>query len=882
MNRTTSASEAEGGTAVAASVAFDIPGQSAPTTLAPHLLPFVDGQWAIWRQSCLRGAGFPAAQVLKLALPDCAAAADQIVDAENELHQAVAVAREALEHDLDQLRRDGLWEDKKKRRQLLNAAIACKAGKEPETGNYSPSTMAALSRAREKRNTLNSLICSFDYVFARGSAKLSNAIYEVARSERFQEAIVWQNHYAWQHAVRWLLRNPPDGTVYERSRKRALHEELVASYLQRYCVKNDTIGFFGPVGWANFAPETESIVQRPGKNLISARNVYFEGWGIDCLAAALEKNQMLRPWVAPRPMPFIRAEQEMLVFPSALSARPPVKLTPAQEVVFHACDGQRPAKLLADTVLSGHLAGLETEEDVYKVLSEFCSWGVITWNLGVPMQLRAEQALRNSLEKIPEQKAREAALAFLDELEDIRAHVAAAAGNPEKLDEGLTRLEEKFTEWTGESPTRGAGQTYAARTLLYEDCRRDTEVQVGRQVLGALQPGLSLLLQSARWLTNELANRYREAFRQAYERLTARSNSRVVDAVDFWVSCAPIFNDEENSIARSIIPAFIHMWTEILHLAPDQRRVTFTYEELRSKVESVFAAPKPGWSLARYTSPDVMIAASSPEAISRGEFELVLGEIHAGINSLMSTVFVAQHPSPDELCAAFAADFIKPRIVPVPRKASNRITARTNFEFVAPGDYRLLASADAGNASPDALVIASFVVEDCGGELVLRTRDNTVRFEIVEAISQILSFSSLHSFHISPELRHTPRITIDRLTICRESWRFLPAEIAFAHEEDEAKRFIRARSMTREYGLPRFIFVKTPVETKPFYVDFESPVLVNLFSKMVCNTLKTHPNVLITITEMLPEHGQFWLVDKEGSLYTGELRMVALDLAADQ
>jgi hypothetical protein len=30
-------------------------------------------------------------------------------------------------------------------------------------------------------------------------------------------------------------------------------EEVIASYWQRYCSKNDTIGFFGPLGWGGFS-----------------------------------------------------------------------------------------------------------------------------------------------------------------------------------------------------------------------------------------------------------------------------------------------------------------------------------------------------------------------------------------------------------------------------------------------------------------------------------------------------------------------------------------------------------------------------------------------------------------------------------------------------
>ena len=45
-------------------------------TLPAHLFKLPGGDWAVWRWMALRGAGFPASEVLKLAAPECAAAAD--------------------------------------------------------------------------------------------------------------------------------------------------------------------------------------------------------------------------------------------------------------------------------------------------------------------------------------------------------------------------------------------------------------------------------------------------------------------------------------------------------------------------------------------------------------------------------------------------------------------------------------------------------------------------------------------------------------------------------------------------------------------------------------------------------------------------------------
>jgi len=66
-------------------VAFKI--QEAPP-LPAHLLPLPGEEWALWRCSGLRGAGFSASGVLRLSVPDCTAAADRLLDAEGELREA--------------------------------------------------------------------------------------------------------------------------------------------------------------------------------------------------------------------------------------------------------------------------------------------------------------------------------------------------------------------------------------------------------------------------------------------------------------------------------------------------------------------------------------------------------------------------------------------------------------------------------------------------------------------------------------------------------------------------------------------------------------------------------------------------------------------------
>ena len=97
---------------------------------------------------------------------------------------------------------------------------------------------------------------------------------------------------------------------------------------------------------------------------------------------------------------------------------------------------------------------------------------MIAWRLEVPVNIYPEQKLRRQLARIENEQLRNSAEAMLDELEQHRCNVEAAAGDQEALDQAIAQLEETFTRITGDTATRSSGKTYASRTLVYEDCRR--------------------------------------------------------------------------------------------------------------------------------------------------------------------------------------------------------------------------------------------------------------------------------------------------------------------------------------------------------------------------------------------------------------------------
>ena len=117
-----------------------------------------------------------------------------------------------------------------------------------------------------------------------GSGAESARLCEVARDPRFVEAVTWQNPAAVDNAVAKIV----DGRARKPSRRRQ-HEELVASYWQRYCAKNDTIGFFGPLAWGRIEDDARSLAAC-SVALERERVVHLEAWGVQALAEEIDPD----------------------------------------------------------------------------------------------------------------------------------------------------------------------------------------------------------------------------------------------------------------------------------------------------------------------------------------------------------------------------------------------------------------------------------------------------------------------------------------------------------------------------------------------------------------------------------------------------------------
>src|SRR5262245_46505494 len=99
--------------------------------LAEHLIGLPGEDWSFWRCVGLRGAGFPAEEVLKLGAPEMALESDRLLVAEDEANLAKSLALQEINASLDALRQNNEWENRERRTRLLDAIRLLKTGKLP-------------------------------------------------------------------------------------------------------------------------------------------------------------------------------------------------------------------------------------------------------------------------------------------------------------------------------------------------------------------------------------------------------------------------------------------------------------------------------------------------------------------------------------------------------------------------------------------------------------------------------------------------------------------------------------------------------------------------------------------------------------------------------
>ncbi len=704
-------------------------------------------------------------------------------------------------------------------------------------------------------------------VFAAAERRLTAAVRAVAADPPFREAVIWQNPGLVDTCLDKVVAGEP------RTQRGRAHELTVATYLQRYCLKNDTVGFFGPLGWLRVDPDEDGLAVRPGTPPLARRTTYFEGWAVNALAEVLTARPEVRPWLRPRPAP----SASRVGWVVRLPFRRPETLTAVEARVLDRCDSRRTVR---------DIAGEPPDPATMAALLRLRDRGVLAMDLSAPLVNRPERELAARLDGIGDPSVRERAHQPLRRLSAARDEVAAAAGDPDRLRRAGAALAGTFEELTGVPATRRPGATYAGRTLVYEDTRRAGEYRLGPAVLDGLAAPLGAVLDSALWLANAIGERYRAEAVRLLDRASARSGRPAMPLLRLLTSLLPEMGrlaetDTEFTIVDEVVAGFQDRWGRVLDLPPADaavRRHRMPADLVAARAAREFATGPPLWSTAAWSSPDLLIGAADPAAVARGDAEFVLGELHCARNTLETRCLAGEHPEPARLRAAAEASGMGGRVVTVPRMDSSLATSRTSradvlmlprYTYLCIGDESMVPPAGAS-----VLSVLDMVAERAGDDVVVRHRDGR-RFSFLEVAAEPLSVLVSGAFRPVAPAAHRPRVSVGPLVLSRESWSFGVADTAWARVKDERRRYAEARRWAAVHGLPERVFARVPVEIKPVAVDFRSLPLVNLLAKLVRRSAGSRRDG-VTVSEMRPDLDQLWLPGPDGGRCTAELRFVAV------
>ena len=414
-------------------------------------------------------------------------------------------------------------------------------------------------------------------------------------------------------------------------------------------------------------------------------------------------------------------------------------------------------------------------------------------------------------------------------------------------------------------------------------------MELGQAVMGALAAPLGLVLDSARWLVNDVTDRYRVYFADLLDRESARAGGAPVPLPRLLARASPYLvaggtGRGVGELAQASVAELQRRWQQVLGPPASGRRHQVSADAISARAAGYFPGRPVAWSGARQHAPDIMIAAASPGEMERGNFLLVLGEIHLTHNTLAGRLFVEQHPDPARLIAAEQADRGPRHIVLIPGKDHPNVTSRTSPPSALLGPGQLYWSSDIIDSldppeSDTVLPGAAMTVARRGDDLVVRLPSGT-ELDFFEVIGEMMTGVVSDAFQPLAPAAHRPRITIDRFVLSREQWTFGVADSGWAFAKDEQERYYLARRWRAEHQLPERVFYRVPVELKPSAADFRSIVLVNLFAKHIRQT-QAAGHAEYKVTEMLPGPGQLWLPDREGRRYSSELRFIAYDSMTD-
>ena len=792
------------------------------------------GHWELLPHFLLRSTGLPFEWLERLAFQESVEAIDAILVIEDEIETLASEALEALQkcHAQDSLRvRQRCWERIHRHRpaQLSEESLACL----PETPGLLVRRWDALLQQPAAS------IASAREVFTREVRTRRVALRDLVGHPLFQEAVWLSSPQMFQcglqdYLERWNPEKRPSDV-------RRVERQLI-SYAQRFCAKNETASFFGPLNYGDFSWTGPRTWTGPGAEDVLRREVFLAYWGVLALADKLAADPAIRPYVQPRCSPLCGFDphRRQVVLPGGRTS--PISLQEARILPW--VDGQRSLREIADRLQW-------TDEAVFAGLQRLLRSRLVVLRPEPPVtRVRPLEWLLAWVEQLPLSCSTRAHwLEVLGTFKHLQDRFAAAPF-PERR-EILARIEEELSELTGRQARRDGGQIYADRLLLYEEC------------LGGVSP-LALGPACAAELQRQLApvlDLYAAHACAVHEQLCAYGKALLQERAPGGV--LPFLDLLEELREKQF---------EARPTPVQESLVAMLRGQAENQVVEIDAHALPPLEQATFqrhmllTSPDVMLLARDVKALQAGDFRVVMAECH---DTLMlwgwATSFHARPDRVSEDAAAFLARVRGPHLL-ANVLASKRVKI-VPFEYPGP-TIEVATASEKPRAERIPLADVTTLLEDDSLRL---QAPGWPGFSLYNG--ELLTLA--HSLFAPPRVvhpritlgKHTPRLIFNNVVLQREQWCLSREELLpGTYQGTSFELLLDVRRAARRLRLPRYLFARVAGERKPVLIDLASYFLLELLAYL------TRAGGEVTLTEALPGPNELWLRGSTGT-YCAELRL---------
>lgn len=656
---------------------------------------------------------------------------------------------------------------------------------------------------------------------------------DIVVTSRFQEALWLSNPGVYETGWQYYQRH---WDINMRPSKMKHLERRFYTYLQRFCAKNDTTSFFGPLNYGTCG-EREQAAYHQTPEMIRARRVFLAYWAVEALAQCIANDSAAHPYLIPRRHPargWKATDQEKV-----------------ENAIYACSDGEQRIIDIA-THLKLPL------EDIVRTAGALAEQG---WLLLAPVlppaTLLPLDLLTATVQAWPDIPPRQCWLSILKQFAELCARFTTA--NFEERRSILASAEEFFTTVVGSPTRRGQGKMFQDRSLLYEECLGNIDAfhlsrKHSQTLKQALAPIASLCasFSEAWWYDlRARADALFESLRPGGQPL------RFTTFIRHWRARFPTLPPTPKADALQ------RLLCELVKPYHNEHMCQLDLSELaRLCTESEHHY---------ICSPDILLAAASEQELFAGHFTVILGEIHHGVQPAGWILLFAE----DQQAWQKAITGCLPRPTEHSTPANlilGRHMKTAPPEFPGPG-----VQASAPSERLHQLNLSDLFVKREGGQLYLGRAHEPGGLlfyppsygvpDVLYAPFAVFSYPLMRAIQVRLE-EHTPRIEIGGAVYQRERWDLATTMLPECSKQrasfDLLLAFARFR---RRFDMPERVFVRTPAEPKPVYIDFQDVFALEMLTHLASQS------DTITFVEMYPGPRDLWLRDDHGR-YCSEFRLL--------